>query len=130
MNDPIASIHPSAVRAASYGVCVAKLAGSTAFFSYAASVFDGQDGLGTEDGATLTINSSLVKAGVDQAKAKACAESAETKEAVQTSIALANELQINQVPTLVINGRAIGATAPYETLKKVIDFQIAADGIK
>ncbi len=130
MNDPIASIHPSAVRAASFGVCVAKLAGATAFFNYAASVFEGQDGLGTPDGASLTINSSLVKAGVDQAKATGCADSAETKAAVQSSIDLAGELQINQVPTLVINGRIIGATAPYELLKKVIDFQMQLDDVK
>ena len=129
-NDPIPSIHPQAVRASSYGVCVAKLAGSTAFFSFAASVFEGQDGLNTPDGATLTLNSSLTKAGADQAKVVACADEASTKATVQSSIDLAAELQINQVPTLVINGRQIGATAPYELLKKIIDFQIKLDGVK
>ena len=130
MNDPIASIHPQATRAAAFGVCVARLAGSSAFFNYAASVFDGQEGLDTADGATLTINSSLVKAQVDQAKAAACADAAETKAALDASIALAKDLGINQVPTLLINGRPIGANAPYEMLKKVIDFQIQLDGIK
>jgi len=44
-NFPIASIHPQATLAAEYGVCVTKLGGSSAFFQYAAAVFDGQDGL-------------------------------------------------------------------------------------
>ena len=52
-SDPLASIHPQAVAAASYGVCVASLGGSTAFFQYASAVFKGQDGLATPDGATL-----------------------------------------------------------------------------
>lgn len=129
MNDPIASIHPQATRASAVGVCVAKLAGSSAFFTYAAAVFDGQDGLGTPDGATLTINSSLVKAGIDQDKVTACTDSAETKTAVNASVKLAADLGINQVPTLMINGRPIGANVPYELLKKVIDFQMQLDGL-
>ena len=61
-NYPLARIHPAAVTAASYGVCVAKLGGSTAFFQFASAVFDGQEGLATPDGATLTLNSAVTKA--------------------------------------------------------------------
>ena len=46
-SDPLATIHPEATLAAAYGVCVAKEAGSAAFFQFAAAVFDGQDGLNT-----------------------------------------------------------------------------------
>ena len=46
---PIAGIHPASVQAAEYGLCVTKLGGSTAFFQFAAAVFDGQDGLATFD---------------------------------------------------------------------------------
>ena len=87
-NDPLPSIHPQSVIAAAYGICVAKQAGSTAFFQFAAAVFDGQDGLGTPDGATLTLNSAVTKAGLDPAKVSACAASPETKAAVDSSIAL------------------------------------------
>jgi protein-disulfide isomerase len=128
-NDPIPSIHPAAVRAASYGVCVAKLAGSTAFFNFAASVFEGQDALMTPDGATLTLNSALVKAGVEQEKVTACIDTPETKAAIDASMKLAGDLEISQVPTLAINGRLIAATMPYETIKKIIDFQIKLDGV-
>ena len=128
-NDPIPSIHPQSVTAASYGVCAAKLAGSTAFFQFAAAVFDGQDGLATPDGARLTLNSALAKAGVDTAKVAACAATSETKAAVDASTKLASDLGITTVPTLVINGRQVPANAPYDTLKKIIEYQIKLDGI-
>jgi protein-disulfide isomerase len=128
-NDPIPSLHPQAVTAASYGVCVSKLGGSTAFFQFASVVFEGQDGLATADGATLTLNSAVTKAGLDPVKVAACAATPETKADVDASIKLAADLGIGQVPTLVINGREVPANAPYETLKKVITYQAKLDGI-
>jgi protein-disulfide isomerase len=128
-NDPLASIHPQSLIAAQYGVCVAKLAGSAAFFQFAAAVFDGQDGLGTPDGATLTLNSAVTKTGLDPAKVAACASTPETKAAVDASMALSKDLDISSVPTLVINGREVIANAPYETLKQIIAFQAKMDGI-
>ncbi len=128
-NDPIASLHPEAVTAASYGVCVAKMAGSTSFFGFAGAVFDGQDGLATADGATLTLNSAVTKAGLDPAKVAACAAAPETQAAVTNSVKMAEDLGINQVPTLVINGREVPANAPYETLKKIVAYQAKLDGV-
>ena len=128
-NDPLPSIHPQSVTAAAYATCVAKQAGSTAFFQFVAAVFDGQDGLGTADGATLTLNSAATKTGVDPAKISACASSPETKAAVNSSMALSKDLQISSVPTLVINGREVAANAPYETLKQIIEYQAKTDGV-
>lgn len=128
-NDPIESIHPQAGKAAAYGVCVNKLGGSTAFFNFASAVFEGQDGLATPDGATLTLNSALSKAGLDPAKVSACAEAPETKANVDASVKLAADVGIGQVPTLVINGREVPATAPYEQLKKIVEYQAKLDGV-
>lgn len=128
-NDPLPSIHPQSLLAAQYGACVAKMGGSGAFFQYAAAVFEGQEGLATPDGATLTLNSSLSKAGLDPAKVAACAATPETKAAVEASMQLSKDLDISSVPTLVINGRAVPANAPYDTLKKIVEFQMKEDGI-
>jgi protein-disulfide isomerase len=117
------------VTAASYGICVSTLGGSTAFFQFASTVFEGQDGLATPDGATLTLNSAVTKAGLDPAKIAACAATPQTKAAVDASVKLAEDLAITQVPTLVINGRQVPANAPYDTLKKIIEFQIKMDGL-
>ncbi len=128
-NFPLASMHPQAVNAAEYGICVTKLGGSSAFFQYAAAVFDGQDGLATPDGATLTLNSATTKAGLDPAKVSACAATPEVKSDVDASIELGKDLGVGEVPTLMINGRAVPATAPYDLLKQIVDFQAKADGV-
>jgi protein-disulfide isomerase len=128
-NDPLASIHPQALTAAEYGTCVSKLAGSTAFFQFASAVFEGQDGLASPDGATLTLNSAVTKAGLDPAKVAACAATPETKAAIDASVQLSKDLDIASVPTLVINGRQVPANAPYDTLKQIIQFQAKMDGV-
>jgi protein-disulfide isomerase len=127
---PLEKIHPSAKIAAAYGVCVTKMGGSDAFFTFAAAVFDGQDGLATPDGATLTLNAAVTKAGLEPAKIAACAATPATSEAVEASVKLAEDLSINQTPTLMVNGRQVPiAGAPYDTLKQFINYQAKIDGV-
>jgi len=121
--------HKEAAGAAAYGVCVAKLGGSTAFFTFASAVFEGQEGLATADGATLTLNSSVTKAGLDPAKVAACAALPATVATVDASVQLAKDLNVNQTPTLIVNGRPVPANAPYETVKQIVEFQEKLDGI-
>jgi protein-disulfide isomerase len=127
-NSPIVQLHPQATIAAEYGVCVAKLGGSTAFFQFASAVFDGQDGLSTPDGATLTLNSSATKVGLDPAKVAECASKPETKATVDASVKLASDVGITSVPTIMVNGRPLSATIPYADLKKLIEYQAKQDG--
>ncbi|MGD0891309.1 MAG: thioredoxin domain-containing protein [Terracidiphilus sp.] len=122
--------HPAAAGAAAHGVCVAKEGGSNAFFTFASAVFEGQDGLATPDGATLTLNSAVTKAGLDPAKIAACADLPATKATVEASVKLAKDLEINQTPTLVINGRTVSANIPYDTLKQIIEYQAKLDGVE
>jgi protein-disulfide isomerase len=128
-NYPLARLHPEAVTAATFGYCVAKEGGSTAFFSFASAVFDGQEGLATPDGATLTLNSAVTKAGLDPTKIAACAKTPEASQSVEASVKLAQDLNVNQTPTLMVNGRQVPANAPYDTLKQVIDYQAKLDGV-
>ena len=129
-NYPLERIHTQAKLAAEYAVCVTKAGGSTAFFQFAAAVFDGQDGLASADGAILTLNSAVTKAGQDPAKIAACAATPQTSAEVESSVKLAQELDIQQTPTLVVNGRQIPiGGAPYDTIKQVIDYQEKLDGL-
>ena len=121
--------HPEAGTAAAYGVCVAKQGGNSAFFTFASAVFDGQDGLGTPDGATLTLNSAVTKAGLDPAKIATCSKAPETTSAVEASVKLAKDISVNQTPTLLVNGRQVPANAPYETLKQIVEYQEKLDGL-
>jgi protein-disulfide isomerase len=108
---------------------VAKQGGSDAFFTFAAAVFDGQDGLATADGATLTLNSAVTKAGLDPAKIAPCASTPATLAAVEASKKLAEDLNVNQTPMLAVNGRMIPANIPYDTLKQIIGYQAKLDGV-
>jgi protein-disulfide isomerase len=129
-NYPLEKIHPRAKLAAEYGVCVTKLGGNNAFFTFANSTFEGQDGLNTADGAQLTLNSAVTKAGLDPAKVEACSKTQETADAVENSVKLAQDLNVNQTPMLLINGRQVpvGGVA-YDTLKKIVEYQEKMDGI-
>jgi protein-disulfide isomerase len=126
---PLESIHPQAARSAAYGVCVTKQGGSDAFFTFASAVYDGQEGLATEDGATLTLNSAVTKAGLDPAKIAECAATPATVAAVDALVKLAMDLNINATPTLLVNGRQVPANAPYDTLKQIILYQAKLDGV-
>jgi protein-disulfide isomerase len=121
--------HPAAAGAAAYGVCVAKQGGSSAFFTFAAAVFDGQDGLASADGATLTLNSAVTKAGLDPAKIAACAALPATVAEVDASVKLAKDINVSQTPTLIVNGRQIPANAPYDTIKQIVQYQVKLDSI-
>jgi protein-disulfide isomerase len=130
-NDPLEKIHPQAKLAAEYGVCVAKLGGSTAFYQFAAATFDGQEGLGSADGAALTLNSAVTKAQLDPAKVSACVNTPATSDAVEKSVKLAEDLNVNSTPMLLINGRQVPiAGVPYETLKSIVEYQEKLDGIQ
>jgi protein-disulfide isomerase len=121
--------HPQAFRAAAYGACVAKLGGDKAFFDYASAVFDGQAGLATDDGATLTLNSAVTKAGQDPDKVEACSKTPETKATVEASVKLAQDLNVNQTPTLAIDGRLVPiGNVDYKVLKQMIDYHASNDG--
>jgi protein-disulfide isomerase len=129
-NYPLSRIHPQAARAAAYGACVNKLGGSAAFFQFASAVFGGEAGLATPDGATLTLNSAVTKAGLDPAKVAACATTPEAVQQVESVVQLAHDLDIDVEPTLMVNGRQVPlGGVPYETIKQIVDYQAKLDGI-
>jgi len=129
-NYPLARLHPAAVTAASYGVCVAKMGGSTAFFQFSSAVFEGQEGLATPDGATMTLNSSVTKAQLDPAKVAACAATPEVGKSIEASVKMAQDMNVNETPTLMVNGRQVPIGGlPYETIKQIVEYQAKLDGV-
>lgn len=129
-NFPLTRIHPQSARAAAYGVCVNKLGGSAAFFQFATAVYQGAAGLATTDGATLTLNSAVTKAGLDPAKVSACAATPETDAQVESSVKLAQDLNIMETPVLMVNGRQVPlGGVPYDTIKEIVEYQAKLDGV-
>ena len=125
---PLVDIHPFAEKAALYGVCVAKKS-NDAFFVYANAVYENQAKLTPEDG-DKTLNDAVLKAGGDTTAVATCAALPETKATVDASVKLANDLNIDQTPMLMVNGRLVPLGGiPYETLKSIVTFQAASDGV-
>ena len=122
---PLRNIHSEAEKAAETGVCVAKVGGNDAFFKYTDAVYADQDKL-TPEGSDAALAAALKTAGVDDAKVKACVAEPSAKAAVDASLAVGEEVGVNQTPMLAENGRMLPAGGiPYDQLKKIIDYDLS-----
>jgi protein-disulfide isomerase len=118
---PLTSIHPQAEKAAEYAVCVAQQKGNAAFFQFVQAVFDTQDNLKTD--ADGTLKAAATKAGADATAVSTCAGTPAAADAVATSVKLGKDLDVNETPTLFVNGRPVPVTGvPYNTLKQIISY--------
>jgi protein-disulfide isomerase len=125
---PLVDIHPSAFKAAAYGVCVQKQS-NDAYFPYAAAVYDTQDKL-TPETDDATLKTAVAKAGLDASAIAACSATQATKDIVTADIKLADDLGVDQTPMLSVNGHLLPLAAfPYETLKQIIAYQASLDGV-
>ena len=125
---PLVNIHPFAFKAAAYGYCVQE-ASNSAFFTFAAAVFDTQDQL-TPQLEDQTLKAAVTKAGLDPAKVEACTQTQPIKDKVNASIKLAEDLGVDQTPMLAVNGHLLPISqVPYETLKTIIEYQAKEDGV-
>ena len=130
-NFPLPAAHPFATKAAVYGVCVAQ-AKPEAFWTYLQAVYDTQGGLTVADGDS-TLVAAVTKAGVDPGAIAICAATPEAQAKVLASVKLAEAVGVDQTPTLAVNGRLVPvspAAMPYETLKGIVTFEAAQDGVK
>lgn len=131
-NFPLTSIHTEAFKAAAYSVCVAKQAGNATFFKFADAVFNNQQQL-TPDSSDAALGDAATKVGLNAAKVGACSYTSAAKDAVNASIQLGKDLNVNETPMLFVNGRQIpvGEVAnhqlPYETLKEIVAYQFKLD---
>lgn len=124
---PLVSVHPYAFEAAEYAVCVGQKS-KDAFFAFEKAVFDTQSGL-VAGKADDTLNAAATKAGADAPAVAACSKTPATKAAVDAQVKLGQDLGVDQTPTLIINGRLVPLGIPYETLRNLITFQAALDGV-
>jgi protein-disulfide isomerase len=118
---PLTTIHPQAEKAAEYAVCVAQQKGNAAFFQFVQAVFDTQENLKTD--ADGTLKAAATKAGADATAVSSCAGTPAAAAAVATSVKLGKDLEVNETPTLFVNGRPVPVTGvPYTTLKQIIAY--------
>ena len=126
-NFPLVNIHPTAYKAAVWSACVEQQGGTAAFFKYTGAIFDAQNDLAGQ-GADQALRNAATAAGADPDKAAACAGSPAGKAAVDASMRLGQELNVDQTPMLFIDGRAVPMLAvSYEQLKTIVAYQFSLD---
>jgi protein-disulfide isomerase len=125
---PLVDKHPSAFKAAAFGVCAQKQS-DDAFFKYAAGVFDTQGALTatTED---MLLKAAAMRAGLDGPAIVECAATQQTKDIVNADIKLAADAGVDQTPMLAVNGHLVPLGIPYDMIKRIIVYQAKLDGVE
>lgn len=119
---PLEAIHPWARTAAIAGRCVFQRDPGL-FWEYHDWVFENQASFKPD-----TLKASILefarKKQIDLLQFGRCLEAKETQAEVNRSIAEARSLQINQTPTLFVNGRRLASSVSWPQLKAIIDYEI------
>jgi|SRR4051812_23651774 len=119
-----ASLHPWALKAAQYADCAGQM-NKDAFWKYVDAIFENQGGIALAT-ADDKLKELATASGYDAQKISACAASSETDARIKKSQALGATLDINETPTVFINGRRVPGIAniPYDNLKQLVQFEI------
>ena len=119
-----ASLHPWAMKGAQYADCAAQM-NQAAFWKYLDSIFENQGGIALAT-ADDKLKELATAAGLDAQRIAACAATPETEARIKKSLDLGQTLEVNETPTVFINGRKVQSIAsiPYEQLKALVQFEI------
>jgi protein-disulfide isomerase len=122
-----ASLHPWAMKAALYSDCAARMqaAGKEAFWKYVDAIFENQGAIAAPI-ADDKLKELATGAGLNAQKVADCSTALETQSRVKKSMELGQALDVNETPTVFINGRRVKSVAniPYEQLKAMVQFEI------
>jgi protein-disulfide isomerase len=116
------NVHPWAMKAAAYAACTGH---AKPFWDYVTAVFEKADQI-TAASADEKLQGIARTVGLNPSALATCAGQPATKALIDKSLALGQALDVNQVPTVFINGRRVIsiATIPYESLKQLVHFEI------
>jgi len=113
-------MHNWAEKAAAYLDCVGR-ASNDAVWKFIQKTFEDQTNI-TEANVDEKLKVIATASGANADETAVCATRPDTKSRVEASVALGKSVGVTGTPTLFVNGRSVGATAPLETLKKIVDF--------
>lgn len=119
-----ASLHPWAMKAAQFADCAGRM-DKDAFWKYVDTIFENQGGIALAT-ADDQLQGFATTAGLDSQKVARCAATPETEARVKKSLDLGQSLDVNETPTVFVNGRRVQgiATIPYEQLKVLVQFEV------
>ncbi|HEY2116201.1 MAG TPA: thioredoxin domain-containing protein [Candidatus Angelobacter sp.] len=118
------SLHPWAMKAAQYADCAGQINKDT-FWKYVDAIFENQGGIALATADDKLKELAIVN-GLDAMKVAACADSPETAARIKKSMDLGASLEVNETPTVFMNGRRVRGVAdiPYDKLKELVQFEI------
>jgi protein-disulfide isomerase len=119
---PLEQIHPWAKAGAMAGRC-AQLQGEENFWKFHDWAFEQQQSLSAEN-LRAQVMAWAPKAGLDVLQMTRCMDNKETEATVNQDLAAAKALGLNSTPTLFVNGRKLAGSVDWESLKRVIDFEL------
>ena len=126
-NFPLPS-HNWAEKAARYVDCAGRVTGTTndAVWKFIQKTFEEQANI-TEANLDDKLKAIATASGSNGDEIAACASKPETKARIDASIALGKSVGVSGTPALFINGQSVGAGAPVDLLKKIVDFKISQE---
>ena len=120
---PLESIHPWAKEGAIAGRCVFHQSNER-FWEFHDWIFSNQKDISGENLKEKVIEWAKGKSGIDAGQLGSCIDGKATEAEVNKSITEGKALGIDQTPTLFVNGRRIGGSFDWPSLKSIIDYEI------
>jgi protein-disulfide isomerase len=119
-----ASMHPWAMKAAQYADCAGQI-NKDAFWKYVDAIFENQGGIALAT-ADDKLKELAILNGLDAMKVSSCADSPETAARIKKSTDLGAALEVNETPTVFVNGRRVRGVGdiPYDKLKELVQFEV------
>ncbi len=119
---PIETLHPWARTAALAGRC-AYMQDPKAFWKVYDLIYDNQELISAANSYEKFMDFAG-QAGLNKDAFKSCLSSPEAAQAIDASIANANQLEVRSTPTVFINGRRVVGADPH-TIQQYIDYELA-----
>jgi protein-disulfide isomerase len=119
---PLDQLHPWARMAAIAGRCVYKQ-NPEAFWQYHDWIFESQSDIKPENLKSKVLEFAKGKR-IDAIQLSRCLDTRETEADLDKAIAEATALQVNQTPSLFVNGRLLTGRMGWPQLQGLIDFEI------
>jgi protein-disulfide isomerase len=120
---PLENLHPWARTAAIASRCIFKQSPTT-YWEFHDWIFPLQAEITPENFKEKLMEWAKVKSDIDADKLNACIDTKAADADVTASQELGRSLNIEQTPTLFVNGRRIPGSITWDQLKSIIDFEI------
>jgi protein-disulfide isomerase len=120
---PLENIHPWARAGAIAGRCVYHQSNDL-FWEFHDWIFQNQKDITAENLKEKVMDWAKTRNGIDTAQLNQCMDTKATDAEVNKSVDEAKALNIDQTPMLFVNGRRIGGSFDWSSLRSIIDYEI------